>query len=182
MSEDPFARYTAIEDRYSESFTPVEARRFMEHDVARAMSKQLKKSIEDEGLTPESLEHNATIVLDLLGIHDGRVAHEIIRGILDIMTARDVRNANEVRYAFGGDGYPKTLKERRQAAAFASGLTVAGIYQRENRGLESLATEIVELVKARGKRPLDRSVARAINDFRIAVQERTALLRQIHNR
>lgn len=182
MSEDPFARYTAIEDYYSKSFPLTRARRFMESDVARAVSEELRKSVRDEGLTPEGLEHNAPIIFDLLDIQDGRVACEIIRGILDIMTAKRVRNVQEVRNAFGGEGYPKTLKERRQAIASTSGITISGISQREKVGLELLATEIVELVKARGKRPLDRSIAAAINGFRKAIEERTALLRQLHNR
>ena len=181
MLEDPFAKYSAIEDHYCNRYPREKARRFMERDVALSISSQLRKAIRGEGLTPESLEHDAPIVLDLLDIQDGRVACEIVRGILDIMSAKDVRNVQEVRNAFGGDGYPKTLKERREAIAPTSGITISGISQREKVGLELLATEIVELVKARGKRPLDRSIVAAVNGFRIAIEERTALLRQIHN-
>lgn len=180
MSEDPFAKYSTIEERYrSWGHSREEARRSMERDIALSISSQLRKVIRGEGLTPEGLEHDAPIVLDLLDIQDGRVACEIIRGVLDIMTAKNVRNIQEVRNAFGGEGYPKTLKERRQRIALASGLTVSGISQREKIGLELLAREIVELVKARGRRPLDRSLVAAIDGFRRAIEERTTLLRQL---
>lgn len=180
---DSFAKYGTSEEGYAKEYrTLVEAYRFLGREIIRATTEQLRYAVGDDGLTPESIECYGSDILDLLGTRDGRVACEIIRGILEIMAAKNIRNIDEIRSAFGGEGYPKTLKERRQAIAPTSGVTVGGVRQRENVGLELMAIEIIKLAKARRIRmPVEPSVVDAINGFRTAVQEQTALLRQIHN-
>lgn len=177
---DPFVDYhQALVHKYAiqhSNDSQIEIRRLAYKEIGNRITRELSKAAGREVLEAADLETQAPVLMDLLGVADGQIAHAMLVGVLDIMVARGVRYADAARSLFGGDGYPLTRSERFEAIAATHGITVGTVPAHQRHGLAALADEIVQLLKVRAEQPWNRSVVNAINGFRLAIDRQVAEL------
>ncbi|MFJ5234524.1 hypothetical protein ACIQBJ_32050 [Kitasatospora sp. NPDC088391] len=148
----------------------------------RGVRDELMKLAQGEGLTPRKVELRTPYLMELVGAADGQTVSDLIRSFLDAMEPDKFTQA--LRNAFGGEGYPPTLTERRQRLGDELGLSVGGISTREEKAIDVMARRIIALAETRtAPEPQNQgALIAALNGLQDSIMAQTAILQEINGR
>lgn len=135
-----------------------------------------------EGLTATRVQQSGSWLMHELGVSSAQSVCDLIQSALDSLE-RD-KYTEALQNAFGGDGHPETLMERRRQLAARSGVSVGTIGKREEIACGLVTEKLFVSVEARAAvEPENQgALVSALLGLQQAVTEQTALLREINER
>jgi len=146
----------------------------------------IKHSTRGDGMTARRFETADAPgrLLAVLKTANGRVACDVVRTTLDSMEQDKYTQA--LRHALGGDGYAKSLEERRQRLAAETGASPSTLRRYEATATRALALKVADALQDEpenmamaAEQPCPDPLVTALVGLRMAMAEQTTVLREI---